>query len=562
MKWLLAVTLFAAAALRLTNLERAPAGLDVDEAVNAWNAWCVAETGHDQHGVAWPIKDTAGFGQGTTTLYMYVLVPFYRAFGFTTTTTRVPAALAGVLTIALVYYIGAQLFDLSAGAVAALLLCVSPWHLQQSRWGHMSAMFPLAVAAILASLIWAGLCGTGSQPVRGRDSGRPSGGGRVENPSHIGRAIVAGCVTALFLYGYYAIRLWVPLFLIALMLFTWPRWKSRAAAAFAAAAAVVAAPLVIGTLRDPLLLKRAATTWVWSPQDSYATRVGKVLARYPGHFGLDFLFRRGDQYPAMRPPPDYGVFLWFTLPLMILGAVWVVKHFRRIEARVLAALVVTYPCADLLNAHDEGPHGLRSIPGMIALTLLAAVGVVALVRYFARASRPFAIAVAGTIAVIGAAEAVAFTRAYFTEMDRIPVKTIAFAADLVDACKWMKPRLDRYDAVFVTGDAISHPYIYTLVVLQYPPARWFNDAKTFQEGPLPNGWFRYEQICLGYGKLHFLFPGADDGELDRMKSDGKPQRVLLVVRPNELFGLTTPPPLLRMHDATGRETLWVIETTL
>src|SRR5262245_55428324 len=28
-------------------------------------------------------------------------------------------------------------------------------------------------------------CGTGSQPVRGRDSGRLSGGGRVENPSHI-----------------------------------------------------------------------------------------------------------------------------------------------------------------------------------------------------------------------------------------------------------------------------------------------------------------------------------------------------------------------------------------
>src|SRR5947199_8288531 len=28
-------------------------------------------------------------------------------------------------------------------------------------------------------------CGTGSQPVLGRANGRPSGGGRVENPSHI-----------------------------------------------------------------------------------------------------------------------------------------------------------------------------------------------------------------------------------------------------------------------------------------------------------------------------------------------------------------------------------------
>src|SRR5262249_55558142 len=160
----------------------------------------------------------------------------------------------------------------------------------------------------------------------------------------------------------------------------------------------------IGTLRDPLLVKRAATTWVWSAQDSFGTRAAKVLGRYPAHFGLDFLFRRGDPYPAIRPPEGYGVFLWFTLPLMVLGAVWIVAHFRDVNARIVAALVLTYPCADLLNAHDEGVHGLRAIPGMIALTLLAAIGAVALFRYFARASRGFAVAVAAILAVIGAAE--------------------------------------------------------------------------------------------------------------------------------------------------------------
>jgi 4-amino-4-deoxy-L-arabinose transferase-like glycosyltransferase len=544
MKWLFAATLVLAAALRLPNLARAPAGLNVDEAVNAWNAWCVAKTGHDQHGVAWPVRDTAGFGQGTTTLYMYLLVPFYRSFGLTTITTRLPAALAGVLTVALIFYIGAQLFDTAVGVVAALLLAVNPWALQQSRWGHMSAMFPLAVAAVVAAILWAGLVG----PI----SARP----------RMARAVIAGAITAIFLYGYYAIRLWVPLFLIALALATWPRWKSRAAAAFAAALAIIAAPLIIGTLRDPLMTKRATTTWVWSPQDSFIARAGKVLARYPPHFGLDFLFRRGDPYPAMSLPDGYGVFLEFTLPLMILGAVWAVQHFRRIEARVLAVLVVTYPFADLLNEHD-GPNGLRGIPGMIALTLLAAVGAVALVRYFAHASRPFAIAVAAIVAIVGAAEAATFTRAYFRDMDRLPVKYISFAADLVDACRWMKPRLGNYDAVFVTGNAIAHPYVYTLVALQYPPARWFSDPKTFIDGPLPSGRYRYEEVCLRYGKFHFLFlDNMNDGELDRMKSDGRSQRVLLVVRPNELYGLTTPPPLLRTRDATGRETLWLIETTL
>lgn len=539
MKGFLAAILLAAAALRLTHLDRAPAGLDVDEAVNAWNAWCVAQTGHDQHGVAWPIKDTAGFGQGTTTLYLYTLVPFFRLFGFTAVTTRVPAALAGVLTVALMFYIGRKLFDDWTGAVAALLLCVNPWHLQQSRWGHMATLFPLAVAAVVACAI----------TVLDKTSGW--------------KAALAGVVTGVFLYGYYAIRLWVPLFLVALLLVTWPRWMSRGAAIFAAAVAIVAAPLAIGTLRDPLLLKRAATTWVWSAGDPLGTRIGKALARYPAHFGLEFLFRRGDPYPAVRPPEDYGVFLWFTLPLMILGAAWVVRHFRETPARILAALVVSYPFADLLNAHDEGPHGLRSIPGMIALTLLAAVGAVAIVRYFARASRPFAVAVAAILAVAGLAESGAFVRAYFRDLDRSPVRYIAFAADLVEASRWMKPRLDRYDAVFVTGNAISHPYIDTLNVLQYPPRQWFADAKQFTEGPLPNGWFRYEEVCLRYGKLHFLFPdGVDDGELARMRGDGKAQHVLLVVRPNETFGLPVPAPLMKTHDANGRETLWVIETTL
>src|SRR5262249_10408888 len=253
-------------------------------------------------------------------------------------------------------------------------------------------------------------------------------------------------------------------------------------------------------------------------------------------------------------------FLWFTLPLMIFGAMWVIAHFRDVEARVLAALVITYPCADLLNEHD-GPHGLRSIPGIIALTLLAARAAGAPFPSLARRALGFAYAVAAIIAIVGAAEAVSFVRAYFD--DRSPVKYIAFAADLVDACKRMKPRLDQYDAIFVTGNAISHPYIYTLVITQYAPQRWFADPKTFIDGPLPNGWSRYEQVCLRYGKLHFMFPDdVNDGELERMKIDGKPQRVLMIVRPGEVFGLTVPAPLMRMHDANGRETLWVIETTV
>jgi hypothetical protein len=540
-----------AAALRMTNLERAPAGLNVDEAVSAWNAWCLAETGRDQHGLRWPITETAGFGQGTTTLYVYVLAPFYKFLGMTTTATRLPAAIAGAIGVAMIAYVAAQMFEAGAGIVAAILLCISPWHLMQSRWGHMACLFPLAVIVAVAALIWAGL------PIVRGNSPRPA------------RAAIAGAATAVFLYGYYAIRLWIPLFVVILIVFTFPEWlaflKSRrgriAAAMYAAAALLVASPLIVGTFTNPLMMKRASTIWAWSADDRLAVRIGKVAERYLPHFGLDFLFRRGDPYPAMQPPPDHGYFLYFTLPLMIVGALWVAAHFREVEARALAALVAVYPAADLLSAHD-GPHGLRSIPGIVALTLLAAVGAVSLYRYFARASRVLGFAVAALIAIVGSAETIALTRSYFSRMDATEARFFGYNADLVAACKWIAPRVDRYDAVFVTGNGIPHPYIYTLVLLQHPPRRWFSEPKVFIDGPLPGGWFPYEQICLRYGKFHFLFEGADDGALDELRNDGRPQRVLLLVRPNELARLSHGPPLFTVRDPRGRETLWVVEATL
>src|SRR5258705_279969 len=48
------------------------------------------------------------------------------------------------------------------------------------------ALDDIGVPALSAAEVKALIeCGTGSQPVRGRASGRPAGGGRVENPSHI-----------------------------------------------------------------------------------------------------------------------------------------------------------------------------------------------------------------------------------------------------------------------------------------------------------------------------------------------------------------------------------------
>ena len=52
---LLLAILLVGGALRLWRLGESPPGLNVDEAANAWNAYCLLKTGIDQYGVSWPI---------------------------------------------------------------------------------------------------------------------------------------------------------------------------------------------------------------------------------------------------------------------------------------------------------------------------------------------------------------------------------------------------------------------------------------------------------------------------------------------------------------------------
>src|SRR5258706_6578908 len=130
-KILLAI-LILAAALRLIALDQAPPGLHVDEASNAWNAYTLLKTGKDQHGVSWPIFYTRAFGENRSPIYLYAMLPFQAVGGMNVWTTRLPSALGGVITVALMYFVDMRLFDPWTGLISAGLLTLNPWPLQTS----------------------------------------------------------------------------------------------------------------------------------------------------------------------------------------------------------------------------------------------------------------------------------------------------------------------------------------------------------------------------------------------------------------------------------------------
>ena len=534
----LVAILVAAAILRLVSLTHAPPGLHQDEAANAWNAYCLLKTGRDQVGVRWPVFSSRSLGSNRSTLYLYVLMPFQALGGISPLTTRLPAAIGGVITVILLYLVGSRMFCRQVGLVAAGFLSFNPWHIQMSRWGHEASLVPLLILIILALWSWANL------PLG--DSERGS--------SRVWGAAVTGLAVGVSGYGYQAIRIFLPVFLIGTTLASWRAWgrllKTRQGVAASMALAITIAatfgPLVWKHVTEPeVIAKRGQATWVWRGAETAGAKVLSVLGRYPGHFGIDFLFAHGDRY-AVSSVPGIGQFHWYMAPLMIAGLVVVLRRVRSSAgARVLLIWVLLYPIADCFNSHIS-MHALRSSPGLCGLILLAALGAVYGGRGLFQAGRPGrTLAVALGVAVVVACN-VNFAREFFVGYGRKRIVFQGFHTDLVAACQWLRPRLEEVDAVYITTNAMMLPYVVTLVALGHDPARWFEEPRIIHE---IEGWDIYER----YGKIRFLYGQWILDELEQLSTNGRRDRVLFIVRPGEL-GLGDPVQVI-----SGPDGLWICE---
>jgi len=533
-------------ALRLADLRESPPGLNQDEASNAWNAYCLLKTGMDQTGVRWPVFSTRCFGENRSTLYLYWVIPFEAIGGLNVWTTRLPSAVGGVITLLLVYYIGGRMFGRTTGLVAAGLLALNPWHIQQSRWGHEAALCPLLVAATVAAILWANL------PFDDAD--------RRPRPL---RAILAGVLAGISCYGYPAMRAFLPVFVVAAVLVTWPAWwgmlKTRrgglAIAAIVASGAVTFGPLAWKHVTESSEMgKRLQTTRVWNSGDPLVKKVLAVLSRYPGHFGPDFLFVRGDQF-EIQAPPGCGQFHWYMMPLMLAGLAVTVRRFRASRAaRVLLVGVITYPAGDCLSAHlNNSMHALRSLPGLVGLILLGAVGAVWIGSWLYQRHRPAMWATISVFAMVVVALNVRFLNQFFVEFNRRPFIYHMYHTDLMEACEWLKPKLDSVDAVFCTTQGTNMPYAITLVGLSYDPRQWLQDQRAMgTSGP----W----EVYVWYGKMHFLYGDLSKDAINQLKNNGRPDRVVFIVRPGEVKGLDQPSHVINRPD--GQAVLLIYEQTL
>src|SRR3989337_3814090 len=90
--------------LRVVGISDFPRGFTIDEAGQGYSAYSILKTGKDEWGDFLPLNPR-GFGDYKPPVYMYLLVPFVAVFGLTETAVRLPSAVAGIVTVLLVFFL-------------------------------------------------------------------------------------------------------------------------------------------------------------------------------------------------------------------------------------------------------------------------------------------------------------------------------------------------------------------------------------------------------------------------------------------------------------------------
>jgi len=189
-KILFILIVILAIGLRFWDLGKNPPGINLDEAAIGYNAYSILKTGRDEYGQFMPLAFRS-LDDYKPPLYVYLTVPSVAIFGLNEFAVRFPSAILGVGAVILVYFLTRELFKSAlCSLLSALLLAISPWHLQFTRTAYETGSLAFFTSAGLLFFLF----------------------GLKKWPWLILSAIIFG--SELFLYQ--AAKVFVPLFLFAI----------------------------------------------------------------------------------------------------------------------------------------------------------------------------------------------------------------------------------------------------------------------------------------------------------------------------------------------------------
>lgn len=378
--------IFIASVLRLWQLGAVPLSPDWDEVSLGYNAYSIIQTGRDEYGKLLPIV-LESFGDYKPALYSYVAIPSISMFGLNSFAVRLPSAIFGILTVLATYFLVKEVFSITGNKtkryavtialLSALLLAISPWHIQFSRAAFESNV-GLAFNVVGTLLFLYGL----------------------RNHWFL---VLSALFFGLNLSVYQSERVFTPL-LVILLLFVFRKQFFAVKKKYLTTAVIVGIIAVspflyfVATNNDALsraksvsiftqetvLVERERQSFLEDKQNNDALgtifhsikvlNAKSIIGAYTSHFDFNWLFITGDN--ARHHAPNMGLLYLWELPFLLLGIYLLLFGAYKKEIKLLIFgwfLLAAVPA----SVTQDVPHAVRTTNFMPMFQIFIAIGLVA-----------------------------------------------------------------------------------------------------------------------------------------------------------------------------------------
>lgn len=438
------IILFVGCASRLVLIGKYPVGLNQDEASIGYEAFSILNYGVDRNGSSWPVH-LVSWGSGQNALYAYLIMPFLALLGRRTLAIRLPMALAGCVTLLVVYFVGRKAFGEKKGAFLLLLLAVMPWHIMKSRWGLESNLFPDMIIWAVAAIYYG-----------------------VTQDNGWRFLVLASVILGISTYAYGTSYLFVPLFCIfifgILVVKKYLYWKK--ALFYIGLVGIIALPMIAFVAINYFNLSELQILGITIPKLDYnrfteiSSAGGNLLVnsfKFWGETGQIVLTQQDGL--ILNAISEYGIYYLFSLPFLVVGIYCAIRSkelwWKLINAATLAAILLCGFVQPNINRIN-----------VLWLPLLFYIAEGA--WEFCKVRKLFAWTVLGCY--MGAF--VLFMSDYFTTYQQELNTSNSTFNGLDEALEYTKNL--SYNNLYVSED-VNQPYIYYLWVTGYNPQDYLLD---------------------------------------------------------------------------------------
>lgn len=467
-----------------------PPGLTNDEVDIGYEAFSISQTARDQWGNFLPVQYFSGFGGTRLPLVVYWTVPFIKILGMNAGAVRWAGAAAGILAVAGFWLLLRKVSGAGLATLGSLVFLLTPWF-----WG-LSRITNEAVLALglLIWGIWAILVGRKKRVF----------------------IWLAAILLGLSCYAYYSSQIFVPVFLLILVLgwrflikeemgvkltgliilgllvlpILWKSISGGGSATRLRQTGITGNVSLVGELnvRRSDCLEEELSLWCRVVYNKPSMWLGQIGSNYIHHFSSSFLFEDSG-FVGVIPPG--GAFFWVLAP-GLLGGLYGIARGKIKTGWLWIAWLLAAPVADSLTSNGHYMRSLLITVPIVAIGVLGWREILSLVR------TKYRWALAGMVVLIFVGEVAYFLSDY---QGYFPKRFSVYSHYQYQVLfNKLLPAENNYSQIYISNDSQSvQQYAFYLFYSRFDPTVYQKKIDVEWEGN-SDGWIWVKRI----GKWNFI----------------------------------------------------------